>query len=270
MPGPRRFFGSEPAHATIDVLLRWAAAGHRRDDPVYLGALETLHAYVARLDAFDLDASKETSNFVRRFLADCGQRTPSLATPQPLPGPSLPAGADPVASFRTLAQARRSVRDFRSDCVEEAVLLDAISIAQLSPSACNRQPWFVYLINDKTVQKNILKYQNGNRGFGHLSPHLAVITAEEECFFDASERHEPYIDGGLFAMSFALALSSHGVGSCCLNWCVAPSHDRAVHSILNIPLSKRIVMLMAIGYASDDCVVPRSPRRAIEDVCVIV
>jgi len=266
IPGPRRFFGAEPASATMEILRRWNSAGHRRDDPVYLGALEALHAYLLRLDTYGLDPSQEISCAVRQFLTEISERDERLVTPQSLGSAAVHEGADAAAAFRALALARRSVRDFRTEPVADELLRDAFSIAQLAPSACNRQPWFVYLVSDKAVQKDLLQYQNGNRGFGHLAPHVAVITAEESCFFDASERHEPYVDGGLFSMSLALALRAHGASSCCLNWCVPPSHDRAVHALLSIPASRRIIMLMAIGYAADDCVVPRSPRRALDDV----
>jgi hypothetical protein len=37
---------------------------------------------------------------------------------------------------------------------------------------------------------------------------------------------EPALDGGLFLMSFLLALESQGLASCCLNFCVGPQTDR--------------------------------------------
>jgi nitroreductase len=126
----------------------------------------------------------------------------------------------------------------------------------------------MYLVSDEPLKSRLLSHQNGNRGFGHLVPHVGVITANEACFFDASERHEPYIDGGLFAMSLSLALRAQGVGSCCLNWCVRPKTDRAAHSLLGIARSERIIMLMAIGYPASNTFVPRSPRKSLSDILI--
>jgi hypothetical protein len=81
----------------------------------------------------------------------------------------------------------------------------------------------------------MLKLQNGNTGFGHTIPLLALVTADLGAFFDSSERIEPALDGGLFLMSFLLALESQGLASCCLNFCVGPQTDKMAHRIGNIP-----------------------------------
>lgn len=265
MPGPRRLFGIEPALAVIDHLERWHRAGHPLTDPVYLGALEALQAYRDRLAQESLDQHGTVLPRVHGFLQLHGTRTPELATPQPL----APAVVDPARSYsdlQALAQRRRSVRSFKPDPVPEEILRKAAAVAQLAPSVCNRQTCQVVVISEPELKRKALAYQNGNRGFGHLAPLVLLITADESDFFDASERHQPYMDGGLFTMSFILALESQGVSSCCLNWCATPRNDKAVHRVLGIPASVRIVTMMVVGYAAADCVVPRSPRRAIGSV----
>ena len=260
MPGPRRLFGQEPASEVMALLRKWRGAALSETDPVYLGALETLHGFVAHLDRHGLDPKGGISATVRHFLTGFGQRAPHLVTPVGLPPVNL-HGNTAHGVFSQLAMARRSVRDFDEQPVPAEALLEAVRLAQLSPSACNRQPCRVYAVRDVETKKQILSYQNGNRGFGDRIPVVLVITADESCFFDASERHQPYIDGGLFSMSLCFALTALGLASCCLNWCVPVSNDRAVHAILGIRASERIVMFIATGYASATCAVPRSPRR---------
>lgn len=267
MPGKRRFFGSEPADATMKMLQRWQAVGYERNDPVYVGAIETLRGYRERLNEGGLDPDDRILSRLNGFLSRCNQADSTFSTPQKLP--DITATSSTAAdAFHMLAEARRSVRDFLPDPVPDALMREAIRMAQLSPSACNRQPWQVYLVSDAERKQQLLSYQNGNRGFGQLAPHIAIVTADEQCFFDASERHEPYIDGGLFSMSFILALRAQGVGSCCLNWCVPPVKDKAVHRLFDLPASQRIVMLIAIGYAPETCMVPRSPRRDTNAVLI--
>lgn len=267
MPGKRRFFGVDPAEATMKMMHRWQAVGYELDDPVYLGAIETLRGYRERLRENSLDPEDKVSSRLDHFLSRCNVADDALSTPQKLAELPMTYSSAETA-FRALAEARRSVRDYRPEPVPEAILREAVQMAQLSPSACNRQPWRVYLISDDEKKQQLLSYQNGNRGFGHLAPHIAIVTADEQSFFDASERHEPYIDGGLFSMSFIFALSAQGVGSCCLNWCVPPAKDKAVHRLFDLPESQRIVMLIAIGYAPEDCMVPRSPRRDTDAVLI--
>lgn len=270
MPGAHRLFGVEPAQAAIKLCRRWVKLGYPQRDPVFLGALETLRSYHQRLLAEALDPHRQILPPLERLFTDFQQRTPELATPVPLNSLLNEGYNEQSQGFQRLAIARRSVRNFKPDPVPMELIESAARSAQLSPSACNRQPCRVYIVSDAARRKELLSFQNGNRGFGHTVPHVAILTADEDCFFDASERHEPYIDGGLFAMSFILALRDLGVGSCCLNWCVPPKNDVEVHRRFAIPDSQRIIMLLAIGYDADEIQVPRSPRRLDTDVLISV
>lgn len=263
MPGPHRLFGLDPARQVIALVERWEVAGHRREDPVYRAALEALQAYAARIDGDGLDPSGLVLPAVRQALALRPMRAPALATPQRLP--ALPPEVDGPA-FHALAEARRSVRSFRPETVPATVVEQAVRSAQLAPSACNRQPCRLLVVSAPEDRRRLLAWQNGNRGFGQSAPHVAILTSDERCFFDASERHEPYIDGGLFAMGFVLALRAQGVASCCLNWCVPPQNDRAVHRLFDLASEERIVMLIAFGLPGEDCEVPRSARRRLDEV----
>lgn len=259
MPGPKRLFGVEPAAEVMVLLARWEQAGHSIHDTLYLGAVETLRAYAAHLAAHQLDGHDRIASRVAQFLAARSASAPHLETPMPLH--ALAPQAAPETAFAQLALARRSVRDFQSRPVPAALLQEAVRLAQLSPSACNRQPCRVYAIDDAAQMARLLAHQNGNRGFGDRLPLLLMVTADQRCFFDASERHQPYIDGGLFCMSLCLGLSAQGLATCCLNWCVPTADDVAVHRITGIPSSERIIMFIAVGYASEHCRVPRSARR---------
>lgn len=267
MPGARRLFGIEPVEATIKLCDRWISSGYDRSDPVFVGAIETVSAYAKRLSECSLDPMGRIGPFVQAFLDRVPERDSELSTPRsrvPLGKCRETVGAPDY--FSELALARRSVRNFRLDPVAPVVLTKATHAAQLAPSACNRQPGGVIIVSGDLRRKLLLSHQNGNRGFGHLAPHIAIVTSDASCFFDASERHQPYIDGGLFAMNFLLSLRDQGVGTCCLNWCVPPSTDREVHKLFNIPVSKTIVMLIAIGYEAPDSLIPQSPRRSVSEV----
>ena len=240
-----------------------------RADPVYLGALETVHAYQDRLESESLDKEDRVLTTLRLFLRNHPARSTLLATPQPLVSVSKDV-KDNVQMFEQLVSARRSVRSFTSMVVPREMIEHAIRLAQLSPSACNRQTCRVHLVRDEGRKKALLALQNGNRGFGHLIPALAVITSDSGAFFDASERHEPYVDGGLFSMSLMYALSAQGLATCCLNWCVSPGNDGALRKLLPLADSELVVMLMAIGYPEPSAMVPRSPRKSTESVMIEV
>lgn len=91
---------------------------------------------------------------------------------------------------------------------------------------------------------------------------------DQTAFFNATERNQPFVDGGLFTMSYLYALSAQGLASCCLNWCVSPNTDKKVHELAKIANSERIVMYVAFGWPADNVSVPKSARKSLDDVLV--
>lgn len=263
MPGPRRLFGVEPAVRIIELLKLWQRCGFDPDDPIYRGAVDSLAAYRNRIEDGKLDPARRILPAVATFLASATGTEPEETLPTPLRiSAARIAAAGCHATLRELYQVRRSYRNFAPRAVDSGIVRDAVAMAQLSPSACNRQPCRVYVVDDAVLKQELLSFQNGNAGFGHLVPHVAVITADSRCFFDASERNEPYVDGGLFSMSLIYALLAQGIVSCCLNWCVPVATDREFHRRFGIHASELIIMLLAFGYPLDENVVPQSPRKA--------
>jgi nitroreductase len=261
MPPPRRFFGVEPAKKTTELIREWEQAGGSRNAPAYLGAIEAMRAYREGLNVHPAPA--DVDQWLRPMLDRLLQTRaapPDGSFVTPIHPVRAPEASAPL--FATLMEARRSVRHFTKDKVPAETLRECVSIAQLSPSACNRQPWRVHAFTHKDKIAAMLKLQNGNAGFGHQLNTLLVITADRTSFFDASERNEPYIDGGLFAMSLILALQSHGVASCCLNWCVDHRKDQQAHLVGNIPEQEAIIMYLAVGYADETAQVPKSARKS--------
>ncbi len=263
MPGKPRMFGEDPSRATIRLLDRWRQEGHPQDDPIYLGALETLQGYVAKLEAYALDPQERVLAPIKAYLQAHPARTPQLQTPHPL---SYPLPQQTYEALEQLVISRRSVREFAPQLPPDEAITKAAAIGAQAPSACNRQPWRVHVFKDPEQIKALLQHQNGNRGFGHLVPCLAIITADKSGFFDATERNQPYIDGGLFSMSFIYGLAAQDIASCCLNWCVRPATDRKVHQLAAIPEHESIIMYLALGYPLDSTKVPRSPRRAHTEI----
>ncbi|KQP17915.1 hypothetical protein ASF43_08600 [Pseudorhodoferax sp. Leaf267] len=257
-----RFFGKDAARAVMHVVTRWRQAGHPRTDRVYVGAIESLRSYRGKLRPLHLpDADGDSVLLdIDVILVDEPLR-PELATPVPF-RPS----ADTSDAFERLCQERRSVRAYSPTPVDQGLLERAIGIAQWSPSVCNRQAWRVHIYRDRDQIARLLHLQNGNGGFGHQLSTLLVIAMDSTAFFDATERNQQFIDAGLFSMSLILSLQSLGLASCCLNWSVIPAHDVRAHREGGIPENQRIIMYMAVGHAADGALVPRSPRRELQNV----
>ncbi len=161
---------------------------------------------------------------------------------------------------------RHSVRDYSSRPVAREQILRAVELASKSPSVCSRQAWHVYEISDREKIDRALKYQNGNKGFGHEVPCLLIVTADLRAFDAGYERNQPWIDGGMFAMSLVYALHSLGLASCCLNWSRTPTQDRAFRSEVPISAEHSVIMMIACGYPNDEFRGCASARRPVSEI----
>lgn len=185
----------------------------------------------------------------------------------PLPEAYEPLPRDVVASF---FRSRHSVRHFDAQReVPRDVLTLAAELAGRSPSVCNRQAWRVRFATDDPTKSRLLKYQSGNRGFGHV-PVVALVTVDVRRFSGPGERNQAWIDAGLFSMSLVLALHGLGVSSCMLNMSVRNATADALRAEFAIPSHELVVMQIALGYAAPGHRVARSPRRAVSDVAMFL
>ncbi len=267
MPGRKRLFALDVIPRVMSLMEVWESNGNSRSDPIYLGALSSIKAYKDLLASKNLDINTEILPKVIEFLAQRDTITNEQETPITISNEQIDAVIR-YDEFSTLCQIRRSFRDFSDQDVSDDAIQRAVELAQLSPSACNRQPCKVYLVRDNVLKQKLLSHQNGNMGFGHLAPVVMAITTNMSHFFGPIERHQPYIDGGLFSMTLLYSLQTQGVVSCCLNWCVTPASDRRAHELLSIPDSERIVMLVVAGYPAQRTLVPHSQRKALDSVLV--
>ncbi len=166
--------------------------------------------------------------------------------------------------FVEFFNSRYSTRHFVKEPVNVDDIRRAVSVAQKTPSVCNRQPWRVHFYNDPNLTQRILSLQGGNRGFGQECGSVLAVTCDLRAFLSVQERYESWIDGGMFAMALCLALHDLGYGACCLNWSKLPNDDIAMHSLGDIPNSEQIIMLIAVGVTPQEYNVAKSSRQCTE------
>ena len=168
--------------------------------------------------------------------------------------------------FERFTSSRHSVRHYSEEPVDHTLIEKAVSMAMKTPSVCNRQPAKVYIISDPKIRKSFLDNQRGNKGFGDDIGTLLLVTAELGFYAYSVERREPYIGGGMFAMSLVYALHSLGLGTCCLNLSQHSHFDKLLKQSANISDSEVVIMLIAVGHLPDKFKVASSPRRDINEV----
>lgn len=169
------------------------------------------------------------------------------------------------SGFESLVTSRRSVRQFAGGDLPPGALERAVRLALHSPSVCNRSGARVWATTDPLLRQRMLTHQNGHHGFATDASALLVISVRPAVFNSPEERHQGWIDGGLFSMTLIHALHHQALGTCCLNWCVSPRVDALFKREAGLPQDEMVVMLLAVGNLLPHYTVAHSPRRPLHE-----
>lgn len=167
-----------------------------------------------------------------------------------------------------LVQARRSTRWFNSQTVEQEKIEQAVNIALQAPSACNRQPYEFYVIQNQPLLSKLANLPGGTTGFADNIPCLIAVVGDLSYYPESRDRHVIYIDGSLASMQFMLALETLGLGSCPINWPELYMLDKKVTKLLNLPHYKRVVMFIAVGYPDKQGQIAYSDKKRAQDTII--
>jgi nitroreductase len=110
------------------------------------------------------------------------------------------------------------VRWYLQKPVPRELIDKALDVGLQAPSACNRQPFEVRILDDPALVREIAALPMGTVGLHHNFPTILVWVGRLRSFAHHRDRHVPYIDAAMAAMGFQLALETLGLSSCCLNW----------------------------------------------------
>ncbi len=160
---------------------------------------------------------------------------------------------NPSEYFYELVRNRQSDRAYDTRPVEKEKILRIIEAARLAPSACNAQPWRFIIVDDNEL-KNKLADAAASRilrinHFTKQAPVHIVIVMEPANLNSnfgsfVKDKTFPLIDIGIAAEHICLAAKAEGLGSCMLGWFDEP----AVKKLLNIPKSRRVPLIITLGY----------------------
>jgi nitroreductase len=158
--------------------------------------------------------------------------------------------------FMKLITSRQSVRKYASRAVEAEKLDLCIEAARLAPSASNVQPWRFVVVDDPLLKDSVARACFGpgssfNR-FTVQAPVIVVIVLEPSTVLNRigaaiKRRDFPLIDIGIAAEHLCLQAAELGLGTCMMGW----FDERAMKRLLGIPASKRIGLVVSLGYPEE-------------------
>jgi iodotyrosine deiodinase len=209
---------------------------------------------------------------------------------QPLPLPDRVQKSDEqaladVTAFADYMKKRHSVRQYSLRPVPEAVIATCISVAATAPSGANHQPWHFVAIADSAMKARIRAaaeeeerafYEGGAGdewlaalepiGTGVQKPHLTdapwliVVFAQRYGLTDDGARYKNYYvpESVGIATGFLIA-AIHQAGLVCLEH--TPNPMKFLAEMCGRPAHEKPVMILPVGYPSDDATVPAVAKR---------
>ncbi|MBD2109836.1 nitroreductase family protein [Nodosilinea sp. FACHB-13] len=203
----------------------------------------------------------------------CRQEFLSLALFEKTEHPKIPYergdSSSPVVNyedFLKLSIKRRSVRWYLQKPVPRDLVDQAITIASLAPSACNRQPFEFRVFDDPKLVKQISSIPMGTKGFYENFPVIIVVVGKLRAYFSERDRHIIYIDSALASMALMYALETLGLGSCPINWPDIESKEKQMVDLLDLEPDERPIMLISLGYPDPSGMIAYSQKKNLEQI----
>ncbi len=174
-------------------------------------------------------------------------------------------------NFYEIAKTRQSCRNFNPNLTVEQEKLDCIlKSAQLSPSACNGQPYHITVCRNEAAKEVAKATQSmGMNKFADAAPVMIVISEEpyvKTAALGAKLKGNDYrsIDIGIVSAFITAEAAAQGLSTCILGW----FQDDKIRKICNLDNPVRLVI--ALGYANDDDKLRDKKRRALDKLVTYI
>lgn len=170
-------------------------------------------------------------------------------------------------NFTEIIKNRQSCRNYDpARAVEEEKIQAILEAAQLAPSACNGQPYFITVCHGEKAKAVAKATQEaGMNKFATNAPVMLVISEMpyvKTAAFGAKVKGNDYrsIDIGIAAAYLTCEATAQGLGTCILGWL----NDKKIREICGIDGAVRLVI--SLGYAAEDDKLRNKKRKSFEEL----
>jgi nitroreductase len=193
------------------------------------------------------------------------------------------------AEFYVEMKRRRTVRQFSNRPVPREIIEDCLHTAATAPSGANMQPWSFIVVTDSNVKRQIRKEAekterefyhksatrqwvenlkplgtNEHKPFLEVAPYLIVIFAQRYGLLpDGNKKSHYYVNESVGIATGMLITAVHHAGLVCLTY--TPSKMGFLNQILSRPSNERPFLLLVVGYPAKDTIIPKIPKKLLQD-----
>lgn len=162
-------------------------------------------------------------------------------------------------NFIELATARYSERNYSNKPIAAEDLDYILSCARMAPSAVNKQPWHIYVVQGDTLQKMGDVYR---REAFRKAPMCLVITGNhQESWHRSDGKDHCDIDIAIVSDHIILAAAELGINTC---W-VCNFDVPLCTELLQLPAHEEPIVLIPMGYAAEETAVVKK-RKDLEQI----
>ncbi len=196
-----------------------------------------------------------------------------------------------TAFFQKMNQ-RRSMRDFTDQPISVEVIENIIRTASTAPSGANKQPWTFCVVSNPVTKKEIRiaaekeEYESytqrmsdewlrdieplqtdWQKPFLETAPYLIVVFKQVyEIKPDGTKGNHYYVNESVGIACGVLLAAIHHAGLAALTH--TPSPMNFLTELLHRPENERPYLLIPVGYAAPDALVPDLKRKSLNEVSV--
>lgn len=168
--------------------------------------------------------------------------------------------------FSKLAKSRFSVRKYSDKKIDKETLDAILETARFAPSACNKQPWSIYVAtSDEVLGK--LKQAYSRDWMNNVSTILVLTAHHDNAWhrdhYDAKDHSD--VDLAILADHIILAATEKGLGSC---WVCAFDPAKCREALQLTDANEEPVVMIPLGYKDESLVAPEKSRKAFTDVVI--
>ena len=147
--------------------------------------------------------------------------------------------------------------------------MDILQAAVLSPSACNSQPWrYIAVDEPQRVEQLAQCVQDTgmNKFAANATAFVVALEGKQNLTAKVGEslKNQKYsgVDLGLSVAHLVLTAQDLGLASCILGW----FNERKIKMLLGIPKTRRIRLVIALGYAMPNDPLREKQRKKFDEV----
>jgi nitroreductase len=170
-------------------------------------------------------------------------------------------------NFSELIKTRQSVRSFNPEKeVEKEKIISCLEAARLTPSACNSQPWKFTVCSGKKAKEIASCVSDAIMNKWAKDVPVFIVISEENYNVTAkigsNLKSQDFRTGdiGAACLEFCLQAAELELGTCIIGWFTQKEIQKAINT------KKKIHLVIALGYPTEDYPVRNKNRKKLEDI----